>query len=357
VHHPLLTAILLAILAVPPAARAAVRLENICTIEGQYELTTTGLGLVVGLDGTGDGARSIPTIRTLESVLRGMNYHGAELVELKEAKNVAVVLVTATVPKTGLRRGQRIDCSVSSFMGAKSLRGGRLLPTVLVRKGDGTEPGRERAVAVAAGEVETSRTLTTGTVFDGAQLELSIVTEFVKEGRIRLLLDEKHAGFHAASEIARVVNGEFSFEANGRDIARATQPGVVEVRIVDTYVDTPVDFIAELLDVAVENPSTRARVVVNPKTNVVVVTGEVEISPVVITHENLTITVGGPPPGLPEPRSGFVPVTNDAGTQAPQRLQDLVTALNALKVPTEDVIEILRTLDKSGKLHAEFVEN
>ncbi|MCH7989867.1 MAG: flagellar basal body P-ring protein FlgI [Planctomycetes bacterium] len=110
----------------PQEARARVRLENICSIYGQKEVKLTGLGLVVGLNGTGDGGKNKPAMDALAKVLMHMNLP-TDSADLRDAKNVAVVLIEATIPKTGLRRGQKIDCYVSSIMGAKSLRSGRLL--------------------------------------------------------------------------------------------------------------------------------------------------------------------------------------------------------------------------------------
>ena len=89
------------------------------------------------------------------------------------------------------------------------------------------------------------------------------------------------------------------------------------------------------------------------------VTGDVEISPVVISHKGLTITTTSPPP-VPTPRN---PVTNisetvalHTGNEGGARLQDLVNALEQLKVPVEDRITIVKELYQSGKLHAKLVE-
>jgi flagellar P-ring protein precursor FlgI len=275
--------------------------------------------------------------------------------ELRDAKNVAIVLIEATVPATGLRRGQRLDCYVSSVMGAKSLRGGRLL----VAPVETPEVGADRAVGLASGpiSVEDPETPTTGKVADGIVLEEDFFAYFVDrrdgEPKVTLLLDSDHASFHSAGEVARVVNAEFSFEANG-ELAKAAGPGVVEVRVPPQYEKDPVKFLALLMEVGVDHPHTQARVVVNAKNGTVIVTGEVEISPVVISHKKLTVRVGDAA-GEPEPeRFRVVGPKNDPSR--PQ-LDQLVEALNALQVPTEDVIDILRELNRSGKLHAEFIEN
>src|SRR5690606_16710045 len=109
-----------------------------------------------------------------------------------------------------------------------------------------------------------------------------IVAPFIDKERghvVTLLLDAAHSSFHAASEVARVLNAEFSFEAGTEQLARAIGPGVVEVILPQQYRESPVEFIAQVLEVGIDNPHTEARVVVNQKTGVVVVTGEVEISP------------------------------------------------------------------------------
>src|SRR6186713_246108 len=87
-------------------APAAVRLKDICRVKGQETNSLQGLGLVVGLKGTGDGGRYMPTVRSLAAVMQYMRspaIGGAP--ELKDATNVALVMVTATVPAGGARQG------------------------------------------------------------------------------------------------------------------------------------------------------------------------------------------------------------------------------------------------------------
>ncbi len=343
---------LLAVWLAADAASARVRLEHVCTVAGPKEVKLTGLGLVVGLKGTGDGGKSLPAVRALATTLKLHNTPVLAAEELKDVKNIAVVLVEATVPATGLRRGQRLDCFVSSVMGAKSLRGGRLL----VAPVETSEIGAGTAVGLASGAiaVENPEAPTTGKVTDGITLEQDFYAYFVDRrngpAKVTLLLDANHASFHSAGEVARVVNAEFGFES-GSDLARAVGPGAVEVRIPGQYDLDPVKFLALLMDVGVDNPQTQARVVVNAKSGTVVVTGEVEISPVVIAHKKLTVRVGDAAPEAER----FRAVGSKDDPARPQ-LDQLVEALNALQVPTEDVIDILRELNRSGKLHAEFIE-
>ncbi len=332
---------------------ARVRLENICTLQGQQEVRLTGLGLVVGLTGTGDGARNLPTIRALQAALARMNSPVAPG-DLKNGDSVAVVMVETTIPRTGLRRGQTVDCFISSIMGAKSLRGGRLLSTPLtsVNVNDDTVWG----LAGGAVVIEDISRSTTGRIIQGANMQRDATPLFVQQqqgGTITLQIDPSHASFWTASEVARVVNTEFSFEVSGQQVARPLTPNSVEVTVPPQYRTSPVDFVAQVLDVGIDLPNTQAKVIINDRTGTVIVTGEVEISPVVITHKSFSIEIApdellGPGP--------FVGLTEGQGRQSPQQLKQLVDALNQLRVPAADIIAIIRELHATGKLHAELVD-
>jgi len=342
------------LLAAGPAT-AGVRLEHVCTLEGQKEVRLTGLGLVIGLDGTGDGGKNLPTMRALAAALRLHDSPVLDPIELKDASNVAVVLIEATVPPTGARRGQRLDCFVSSPMGATSLAGGRLLAAPLRL----AEAGADLAVGVAAGPVVIQDKLAplVGALPSGLILEEDFDVSFVGKDAggpfVTLQLDASHAGFAAATEVARVVNREFAFET-GVEIALAAGPSAISVRIPAAYRDNPVRFAAILLALSLDRPESRPRVVVNARTGTIVVTGEVELSPVAISHKTLTVDVGAPGGGAPV--NGFSSLGEPEQAPRPQ-LESLLKALNQLRVPTADVIHILRELHASGKLHAEFVEN
>ncbi|MCA9113783.1 MAG: flagellar basal body P-ring protein FlgI [Planctomycetaceae bacterium] len=346
------------LLARPETAAARVRLESICTVYGQHEVHLHGIGLVVGLNGTGDGGRNRPAMRALSSALKLMNTPAA-IDELRDADNVAVVLIEATIPRTGIRAGQQIDCYVSSFMGAQDLRGGRLLAAPL--ETSQIEAGGRRndvAVGLASGaiQIEDPVVPTTGVIKSGVSLLQGFESAFIDRRRgniITLLLDPSHSSFHSSSEVARVVNEEFSFETGGRRIARAISPGEVQIQVPPEHQEAPVEFVAEVLSVGIDNPHTQARVIVNERTGTIVVTGEVQISPVVISHRNLTVQVGPVLPGDPGETGRFVPIQD---SQAPQQLQELVKALNQLRVPTTDIIRIIRELHRSGKLHAAYEE-
>lgn len=348
-------AVLLALWIAPQQASARVRLENICSIYGQHEVRLTGIGLVVGLNGTGDGGKDVHSMRALAAALKLFN-SPATTDELKNANNVAIVLIEATVPKTGLRRGQKLDCYVSSIKGAKSLRGGRLLVAPL----ETANLSDDKPVGLASGAVtiETADVQTTGLVPGGVVLMDDFISHFIdvqKGNLITLLLDEDHASFPVAHEVARAINEEFRLEAYLQDVAQPVGPGAIEVRPPEAYRPFPVEFVAKILDVRIDKPQSQARVIVNSRTGVVAVSGEVEISPVVISHKNLTVNVGG---GAAQGAAGaFVAVRDPSEEQPADQLKQLLNALNELQVPTEDRITIVRELHRLGKLHAMYEEH
>ncbi|MCB0530374.1 MAG: flagellar basal body P-ring protein FlgI, partial [Saprospiraceae bacterium] len=128
---------------VPVLAKTS-RIKDIVDIEGVRENQLIGYGLVVGLNGTGDGLGNSPfTEQSLIAMLErlGVNVRGQNM----NTGNVAAVMVTATLPPF-TNQGSHIDVNVSALGDATSLQGGTLLVTpLLAADGD--------VYAVAQGEV------------------------------------------------------------------------------------------------------------------------------------------------------------------------------------------------------------
>src|ERR1700760_4190031 len=92
----------------------AVKVADITRIGGQRTNVLTGLGLVYGLKGTGDGGDFMPAIKPLAAMLSKYN-NEVTVKELANAQNVALVSITATLPAGGVQNGQAIDCYVTSL--------------------------------------------------------------------------------------------------------------------------------------------------------------------------------------------------------------------------------------------------
>jgi flagellar P-ring protein precursor FlgI len=345
--HKLLPSLLLAVSLVSAAA-AQVRLVDISRIKGQEDNELIGTGLVVGLPGTGDGGNVLPSIRALANMLDRMGHPlPAGLAELKQCKNIALVEVRATVPASGSREGNRIDCVISSTISAKSLAGGELLPTPLVD----ARRGSDVVYAVAQGPVRCKGVAArTGRVMQGCRLERDIYTPFVKDGKLTVILDRDMADFRLAQEVEYRINEQFSLDSQygGRVPAKARDQVNIEVFVPPQYAQHPADFVAQINNLPIDNVPAVARVYIDQQSGLVVVGGEVEIGAVAITHKDILVEVGG------EPREQFVSV-DPAGNNNNARLKALVESLNAIKVPAEDIIEIVRGLQRNRKLMGKVV--
>ncbi len=329
-------------------AEAATLLKTICRVKGQEENTLQGLGIVVGLKGTGDGGSSLPMLRSLAQAMQYLGNPPGKTgpMELKDSKNVALVLVTATVPAQGARQGDKIDCTVASMGSAKSLAGGRLFNTLLM----GPDPKNPRVYATADGPItlDNATQTTTGRIHGGCRLEEDFFNVFVKDGKITLVLDKNHADFQVASEIAGLINkSQVGFQSSSVAPARPLDQCNIEVFIPRQYSEEPVEFVSQVLALSIPEPQIGARVVINERAGSIVISGDAEIGPVVVTHKNIVVEAGAA-----TAVARFVPL--DPKNEAPT-LKSLVEALNAVRVPTEDVIEIIKGLERNGKLHARLI--
>ncbi|MBN2023105.1 MAG: flagellar basal body P-ring protein FlgI [Pirellulales bacterium] len=342
----------LVLLAAATPAWGQIRLASICRVKGQEERVLQGQGLVIGLPGTGDG--NLPS--TQQSIRQLLDRMGNPVgsrgpAELKDFKNVALVVVTATIPAAGARQGDKIDCVVSSPGSAKSLKGGRLLPTALTGPG---QPPNLPVYAFAQGSIELDdpKIETTGRIYGGCRLEEDFFNPYIKDDKITLVLNEDHSGFGAAQTVAERINGWFENEQVRRgDLAKAIDQTNIEVNIPSHHRDNPVMFLSDILELEIYEPQAPAQVTINERAGSIVITADVEIGAVVVTHKNFVIEVG--PAAGQVPGAQFVPL-DPAQTQT-AKLESLLAALKAVHAPTEDVIDIIKGLARSKKLHAKLV--
>jgi flagellar P-ring protein precursor FlgI len=354
----MLIAIGLGLLSQPVAARTL--LKNICRVKGQEENSLRGLGLVVGLKGTGDSGEYLPTMRALARAMELMGNPLSQpsgrgkggLAELKNTKNVALVWVTATVPATGARNGDQLNCTVSAI-GAKSLAGGRLVFAAL--QGPNLQDPRVYALCEGRVELDNSEYPTEGKIHRGCRMEQDVFNLFQQDGKLTLVLDKNHADFQVAYEVAQAINTQLNYTGGSSDgsyrdteIAMPIDSSNIVVVIPPQYREVPVEFVAQVMDLPIFELNTEARVVINERAASIVFGGDVEIGPVIVTHKNIVVDTT-----IPLPRARFVPIDPEEITGA--KLKSLVAALDALKVPPEDVIEIIKGIERNGKLHGRLI--
>ena len=365
------------LLAVPGMALAVPKVGDITHLQGTRTNKLMGLGLVVGLPGSGDGGKYAPTMRALAALHKKFANPIVALEELKTAKNVAIVQVEATMPQDGAREGDRIDVVVSSLGAAKSLKGGRLLTTPLL----GPNPDDARGVmALASGplQIENATTLTVGRIGQGATLEQDWIHNYVVLGRdlppqvrdhegiqpdepyVTLVIDEPHSQWAVAYTIARTLNSE-SEVGDGTASAQnaiAVDPRTVVVRIPPMDRANPAAFLYRVEKCQLIMPLTEARVTIHRASGTIVISGDAEISPAVISQKGLTITTTTPPvkptPEAPQTQEQRF-VALDPENKGGAKLRDLVDALNMLRVPVEDRITVIQKMHENGQLHATLI--
>lgn len=375
---------MLVLLALPVSAQA-VKVGDITHLQGSRTNKLSGMGLVMGLKGTGDGGKFSPALRSLARLYKNYGIEASSLEELKDAKNVAIVEVEAILPEEGVREGDRVDVRVVSAAGAKSLAGGHLFMTPLVSG----NPTDTRLMAVASGVLQLTNPdiPTSARITQGATLERDFIHNYVALGRelsaysirsasrpldwirpddryVTFVIDEAHSEWAIAHTIAQCINEEAlvsDMDANDvrGQIAVALDPRTVVVRLPETEWNNPAPFLFRIEKMHLIMPLTEARVIIDRSTGTIVVKGDVEISPVAVTHKGLTIVTtssGGEPPAPDAARStsgSFVAV--DPQHKGGAKLMDLIETLNQLKVPAEDRIAIIENMHKGGQLHAKLI--
>ncbi|GHS84980.1 flagellar P-ring protein [Synergistales bacterium] len=338
-----------------------VRIKDIADLEGARSNQLTGIGVVMGLAGTGD---KVPmAMQMMKNVLSqyGLSVEQRDI----RSKNVAVVSITADLPPY-VRPGQTIDISVNAMGDAKSLQGGTLLQAPL-KAADG------RVYAVAQGSVlvggyaaggssatTTKNIPTAGRIPNGAIVERDVPTDYADGGQLAILL--RQPDFTTAQRITDTLNSAF-----GR-VAYPADAGRIIIDLPPQYVGAPTAFIAKMEKLEVE-PDVGARVAVNERTGTVVMGGDVKISSVAVAHGNLTVSVSentnvvqpGPMSGGNTAAERSTNVDVDEGKAsfvalpATTTVKDLVKVINATGASPRDVIEILQAINEAGALHGQLI--
>jgi len=359
-----------AIVALGATTAHATTIQELVRIKGHENNVLTGMGIVIGLNGTGDDARqSLLAARPYGELLGNIGNKPLSVTELADADAYAIVQVTMAVPAAGVREGDRLDVYVDTLFNASSLAGGRLVVSMLrLPLPDANEL---LPMAMATGQVilqgDNPRG---GIVRGGGQMLVDIrANPITPAGTMGLVLKDQYANFPVATTIAAAINDEFALDGLSQ-IAIVEDAKNIKVLVPAVERRYPANFIATLITIAID-PSliqTEARIVINEREGIIVVTGNVEISPVGITHKGLSIssiTPGfqGQSPGFPgvaspaqlAPRRWAGLDTTGGQSRNSTRLLDLLAAFDHIKVSVDDQIAIIYELRKTGALHADII--
>jgi len=355
------------------ASALADRLKDITSIAGVRSNQLVGYGVVVGLAGTGDGSSGL-TLQSLQSMVSqfGLVTDSANL----NAKNVASVMVTAEMPAF-MKPGQRLDITVSTIGGAKSLRGGTLLMTPMLGADGETYAVAQGNLVVGglgvAGNDGSSVIVnipTVGRIPRGASIEKRVDTPFQSNDNV--LLNLHQSDFSTSMRVADAVNEVF-----GPDVAVPLDASTIKVRApVDP--SQKVSFVSLLENIEVEPARPSAKVIVNSRTGTIVIGGDVRVTPSVVTHGSLTVRINEDKEvtqtnTITQNQQGAVVAPGQAQVnddteiiieEEPARafifdpgveLSDVVDAVNGVGASPADLVAILEALREAGSLRAEII--
>jgi flagellar P-ring protein precursor FlgI len=354
--------LLLASFALTNTAFAA-RLKDIADVEGVRGNQLVGYGLVVGLNGTGDGRVEF-TVKSISNMLEkvGVRVNPENI----KVKNVAAVAVTADLPAFS-RPGTKLDISISSLGDAKSLQGGTLILTPLKGADGNTYAVAQGMVMLGGfavsggGDAAIKNHPTVATIPEGATVERAIPFDLFQSKRVRIVLRE--GDFTTMVRVVDAINQKL-----GQPAASALDSASVEVPLVGRFQSDPVALMAALEQVEVEQ-DVGAKVIVNERTGTIIMGESVTISRVALAHGNLNIAIRAET-GVSQPnplgQGQTAVVTNTDITVGEEKkalgilggevtLGDVVKALNALGATPRDLISIFTALKRAGALNAELV--
>jgi flagellar P-ring protein FlgI len=346
-----------------PILQAGSRIKDIASFEGVRDNQLTGIGLVIGLNGTGDRSNTVFSTQALSNFLEryGITVSPTQM----RVKNIALVTVTATLPPSS-HQGSRLDVTVSSFGDAQSLQGGVLIQTPL-------QAANNMIYAVAQGQVVLggfsgggsgnrvqSNHPTVGRIPNGGIVERESAVVFSGRNRLNLVLNQND--FTTASRAVQAIN-----VSAASDIASAVDGRNIEINVPPTYSSRIVDFVALVENTTVEIDA-RARVVINEKTGTIVLGKDVQIAPVSIIHGSLSLQVGtvlnvSQPEAFSKGETTVVPNTvvsvqeeqgRTATLQNGASVEETVKALVAMGAGPRDIVAILQAIKAQGALQADL---
>jgi flagellar P-ring protein precursor FlgI len=354
---------LFAALLVADAARAE-RIKDLASVAGVRNNQLVGYGLVVGLDNSGDLTTQTPfTVQSIINMLSNMGTNLPPGTSL-QLKNVAAVMVTATLPPFG-RAGQQIDVTVSSIGNAKSLRGGTLVLTPL-KGADGQVYAMAQgnvvvvgAGASGAGSKMTINHLSAGRIAGGATVEREVPTPVGHGEYVHFELNS--TDFATAQKVVDAINRDQP------GTAAATDARQIRVRA-PLDASERVAFLGRLGELEITPAQTAAKVIVNSRTGSVVMNQTVSIENCAVAHGNLSVSVmaehavsqpgalsGGQTAGV---TNAQIDIRQEGGglatVKSGARLADVVKALNAIGANPQDLIAILQAMKTAGALRAEL---
>lgn len=376
---------MLAVMAVPVAQADRIKdLASVATIRSNQLL---GYGLVVGLQGTGDGSDVPFSGQSLRSMLNKLGVSvdgplsdfdiGSSAVAKLDVKNIAAVLVTAELPALA-KPGQKIDVNVSAIGKASSLRGGLLIMTQMRGANGQIYALAQGSLTIAtvdastAGSSVSTGPTNSGRIPGGATVEKTVDTAFEKSEMV--VLNVHTQDFTTSNAIMYAINEKF-----GAGTASAIDGISIGLRVPQDITQR-ISFMSMVENLDVIPGEATARVVVNSRTGTVVISRNVRVTAAAVTHGSITVRIaatnevsqpnpfsGNAGAGGAGPAGATTTVVPNADISVSEEkkpmfmfkpgvdLREIVDAVNQVGATPSALVAILEALKRSGSLRAELL--
>ncbi|MDH4156012.1 MAG: flagellar basal body P-ring protein FlgI [candidate division Zixibacteria bacterium] len=349
-----------------PSQAAKVRVKDIASFQNKTSKDLIGYGLVIGLDGTGDGNGTQFTTQSLVNMMERMGLT-VDVTKVK-VKNVAAVMITAAITSQ-MASGTAFDVTVSSVGDASSLQGGTLLMTPLADAEGNVWAVAQGPVSIGGFNVQVddgnkivNNYTLVGRVPDGGKITQGLEAPTGSEREIYLSLhNPDYTTSHRIAERINIKYGLTAYPVDG---------GTVKVLVPDSlsHPTLRMRFLSDIGHLEVV-PDNTARVVINEKTGTIVAGQHVTIEPVAVAHGTITVNIQSLPViSQPEPFSAGETVVSQESRiniqdekarvvllQESVYLSDVATALNRIGATPRDIIAIFQALKQAGALRSELV--
>lgn len=346
------------------------QVQDFVRVRGLEGDILVGMGLIVGLENTGDSMKdSTIAGQPYSQLLKTLGNIDATPRDFMKNKSVAIVMVTVEIPYGGARIGDKMDVRVSAIGNAKSLKGGRLVSTYMLP--DVVPADRANWVPYAMAEGGPVEILpdsqTNGVIRLGGRVVRDIIKNPYSGNTVTLVLEPRYQGFTAATAIAAAINDEMSVtgssgESGHTGVASVLDHQTIQIRLPKSALDRRTEFLAQVLSYPMSADALRLRgkIIIDMRRKVITVDESVQLRPSAVSADGLRIVSITPPP-TPTPdnpvatTANWTGVATDARDRGSMKLRELVETLKQLEVPFDTQVAIIQALERQGALTAEVI--